>query len=201
MRILIVDDDKTFCQLLTELLEDKGHEVEWTSHGLQGYKMSQRKYYDLFIFGPHAGCAGDGARRRFKRTISWHKNNLGLGICRRAAAERCKKSWHSAFLQAFYHGKLFGLGRENRRSKIPMTPRFKKLFLPSTWARLVALSRCNGATARTHFRPTMKSILRIFLLLTPPERPLASPDSQIPRLVHFLGLRHFGRRARTALLR
>jgi len=50
MRILIVDDDKTFCQLLTELLEDKGHEVEWTSHGLEGYKMSQRKYYDLFIF-------------------------------------------------------------------------------------------------------------------------------------------------------
>jgi len=126
MRILIVDDDKTFCQLLTELLEDKGHEVEWTSHGLQGYKMSQRKYYDLFIFGPHAGCAGDGARRRFKRTISWHKNNLGLGICRRAAAERCKKSWHSASLQAFYHGNLFGLGRENRSSKIPMTPRFKK---------------------------------------------------------------------------
>jgi len=50
MRILIVDDDKTFCQLLTELLEDKGHEVEWTSHGFDGYKMSQRKYYDLFIF-------------------------------------------------------------------------------------------------------------------------------------------------------
>src|SRR5437870_3156371 len=50
MRILIVDDENTFCQLLTELLEDKGHEVEWTSHGLDGYKMSQRKYYDLFIF-------------------------------------------------------------------------------------------------------------------------------------------------------
>jgi DNA-binding response OmpR family regulator len=50
MRILIVDDDKTFCQLLAELLEDKGHEVEWTSRGLEGYKMSQRKYYDLFIF-------------------------------------------------------------------------------------------------------------------------------------------------------
>jgi DNA-binding response OmpR family regulator len=50
MRTLIVDDDKTFCQFLAELLEDKGHKVDWTCHGLEGYKMSQRKYYDLFIF-------------------------------------------------------------------------------------------------------------------------------------------------------
>jgi two-component system, NtrC family, response regulator HydG len=50
MRILIVDDDKTFCQLLVELLAGQGHEVDWTSRGLEGYKMSQRKFYDLFIF-------------------------------------------------------------------------------------------------------------------------------------------------------
>jgi DNA-binding response OmpR family regulator len=28
----------------------KGHKVDWTCHGLEGYRMSQRKYYDLFIF-------------------------------------------------------------------------------------------------------------------------------------------------------
>jgi DNA-binding response OmpR family regulator len=50
MRILIVDDDKTFCQLLAEILEDKGHQVDWTSHGLEGYKMSQRQFYNLLVF-------------------------------------------------------------------------------------------------------------------------------------------------------
>jgi len=34
MRILIVDDDKTFCQLLTEVLKEKGHDVDWTTHSL-----------------------------------------------------------------------------------------------------------------------------------------------------------------------
>jgi DNA-binding NtrC family response regulator len=50
MKILIVDDDKTLCQLLTEVLENKGHNVESTNRGIEGYKMAERKFYDLFIF-------------------------------------------------------------------------------------------------------------------------------------------------------
>jgi len=50
MKILVVDDDKTFCQFLSEILEKKGHAVDSTSYGIEGYKMSQRKFYDLFIF-------------------------------------------------------------------------------------------------------------------------------------------------------
>jgi DNA-binding NtrC family response regulator len=50
MKILIVDDDKTFCQFLTEILEENGHDVDSTIHGLEGYTMSQRKFYDFFIF-------------------------------------------------------------------------------------------------------------------------------------------------------
>lgn len=50
MRILIVDDDKTFCQFLVEVLEAQGHQVEWTTHALQAFKLSQRSYYDLFVF-------------------------------------------------------------------------------------------------------------------------------------------------------
>jgi DNA-binding response OmpR family regulator len=46
----IVDDDRTFCEFLAELLQNKGHEVDWTIDGLEGYKMSQRKHYDLCIF-------------------------------------------------------------------------------------------------------------------------------------------------------
>jgi DNA-binding response OmpR family regulator len=50
MRILLVEDDRAFCQFLKEILEQKGYEVDSTNHALQGYKMSQRKFYDLFIF-------------------------------------------------------------------------------------------------------------------------------------------------------
>ncbi len=50
MRILIVDDDKIFCQFLVELLESNGYDVDWTNHALQAFKLSQRCYYDLFVF-------------------------------------------------------------------------------------------------------------------------------------------------------
>jgi CheY-like chemotaxis protein len=40
MRVLIVDDDETFCQLLAEVLEGRGIKVVWTTDGLAGYEMS-----------------------------------------------------------------------------------------------------------------------------------------------------------------
>jgi DNA-binding response OmpR family regulator len=49
MRVLIVDDDETFCQLLAELLEGRGIKVVWTTDGLAGYEMSLYESYDLFI--------------------------------------------------------------------------------------------------------------------------------------------------------
>ena len=50
MKILIVDDDKIFCELLAEILLEKGHRVDWTTHGLEAYKLSLRSHYDLFVF-------------------------------------------------------------------------------------------------------------------------------------------------------
>ena len=49
MRVLIVDDDQTFCQLLAEVLEGRGIKVVWTTDGLEGYEMSLYETYDLFI--------------------------------------------------------------------------------------------------------------------------------------------------------
>ena len=49
MRILIVDDDETLCQLLAEVLEGRGMEVSWTTDGLEGYETSLYESYDLFI--------------------------------------------------------------------------------------------------------------------------------------------------------
>ena len=49
MRVLIVDDDESFCRLLAEILERKGAEVSWTTDSLEGYEMSYQQRYDLFI--------------------------------------------------------------------------------------------------------------------------------------------------------
>jgi len=49
VRVLIIDDDTTFCELLAEILEGKGIEAEWTTDGFGGYEMSLDQPYDLFI--------------------------------------------------------------------------------------------------------------------------------------------------------
>ncbi len=49
MRVLVVDDDETFCRLLAEVLEGKGIDVVWTTDGLRGYETSLYETYDLFI--------------------------------------------------------------------------------------------------------------------------------------------------------
>ena len=49
MRILIVDDDETFCQLLAEILEGRGIQVVWTTDGIAGYERSLYEPYDVFI--------------------------------------------------------------------------------------------------------------------------------------------------------
>jgi len=53
MRVLIVDDDQTFCQLLAKVLQNKGLDAEWTTDSLAGYKMSFQYPYDLFILDIH----------------------------------------------------------------------------------------------------------------------------------------------------
>lgn len=50
MRVLIIDDDESFCRLLAEILERKGAEVSWTTHSQEGYEMFSRQSYELFIF-------------------------------------------------------------------------------------------------------------------------------------------------------
>lgn len=49
VRVLVVDDDETFCQLLAEVLESRGINVAWTTDGLEGYEKSLYEAYDLFI--------------------------------------------------------------------------------------------------------------------------------------------------------
>lgn len=48
-RVLIIDDDDTFCQFLAEVLDGKGLNVVWTTDGLKGYETSLYEPYDLFI--------------------------------------------------------------------------------------------------------------------------------------------------------
>jgi CheY-like chemotaxis protein len=49
MRALIVDDDQTFCEFLSEVLADKGIEGIWTTDGVEGYRLWCRQPFDLVI--------------------------------------------------------------------------------------------------------------------------------------------------------
>jgi DNA-binding response OmpR family regulator len=49
MRALIIDDDQTFCEFLTEVLADKGIEGVWTTNGIEGYTMCCCQPFDLVI--------------------------------------------------------------------------------------------------------------------------------------------------------
>jgi len=49
MRVLIVDDDEVFCQLLVKILRTDGMEAEWTSDGLTAYEKALQQPYDLCI--------------------------------------------------------------------------------------------------------------------------------------------------------
>ncbi len=49
MRALIVDDDPTFCEFLTEVLADKGIEGIWTTDGVEGYTLCCHQPFDVVI--------------------------------------------------------------------------------------------------------------------------------------------------------
>jgi DNA-binding NtrC family response regulator len=47
--VLVIDDDKTFCEFLVEILKQKGFQVTATTDGLAGYAMAVQDPYDLVI--------------------------------------------------------------------------------------------------------------------------------------------------------
>jgi DNA-binding response OmpR family regulator len=49
MRVLVVDDDETSCQLLVKVLRGKGLEADWTTDSLAGYDLSLHHHYDLYV--------------------------------------------------------------------------------------------------------------------------------------------------------
>jgi DNA-binding response OmpR family regulator len=49
VRVLIVEDDETFCAFLTEILQRQGNEVVCSTDGLDGYQKAQSCPYDLII--------------------------------------------------------------------------------------------------------------------------------------------------------
>jgi CheY-like chemotaxis protein len=49
MRVIIVDDDVTFCRLLAEVLEDEGIEVRWTTEGSECWRLWSTGDFDLVI--------------------------------------------------------------------------------------------------------------------------------------------------------
>jgi two-component system cell cycle response regulator CpdR len=50
LRILIIEDDETFCQFLSVILQNRGNEVVSSMDGVDGYEKASAYPYDLFIF-------------------------------------------------------------------------------------------------------------------------------------------------------
>ena len=49
MRVLIVEDDQTFCAFLMQILEGQGHEVVCATDSLDGYQKAWAYSYELII--------------------------------------------------------------------------------------------------------------------------------------------------------
>ena len=49
MRVLIVEDDETFCAFLTQTLQSQGHEVVSATDSLDGYQKAWSYSYELII--------------------------------------------------------------------------------------------------------------------------------------------------------
>ena len=49
MRVLVIDDDTTFCRYLVEVLETDGHEVAAANDALVGFERCLREQYDAVI--------------------------------------------------------------------------------------------------------------------------------------------------------
>ncbi len=49
MRVLVIDDDATFCRYLAEVLTHLGHETDWVDDGFEGFAQALRTSYDVVI--------------------------------------------------------------------------------------------------------------------------------------------------------
>jgi CheY-like chemotaxis protein len=48
-RVLIVDDEQSFCRMLVDYLEARGHATEVAHDGLEGFRMATRGCYDVVV--------------------------------------------------------------------------------------------------------------------------------------------------------
>jgi DNA-binding response OmpR family regulator len=49
VRVLIVEDDQTFCAFLVQILESQGHDVVSSTDSLDGYQKAWSHRYDLIV--------------------------------------------------------------------------------------------------------------------------------------------------------
>ena len=52
-RVLIIDDDETFCEFLAETLDGAGFNPVWTTNGVDGYEKSVSDAFDAIVLDVH----------------------------------------------------------------------------------------------------------------------------------------------------
>lgn len=86
MRVLIAEDDKTFCEFLKETLEMKGIEVVSSANGCEGHQKALSARFDYFVLDVRMpGLSGTDLAALLKRMI----RTLKLFSYPRSPIRRC----------------------------------------------------------------------------------------------------------------
>ena len=102
MRALIIDDDQTFCEFLTEVLADKGIEGVWTTDSGEGYTMCCCQPFDLVISDVRMpSLLGTELAARLKRDNPHVKIILLSAFADDSHGRHLDEPWGSLAVQAF----------------------------------------------------------------------------------------------------
>lgn len=92
MRILVVEDDETFCAFLAEILQGYGNHVDCSTDALDGYHKARSRRYDLIILDVRMpGFSGTEIATGLKQT---NPNTKIILISAFADAPLCKTAFN-----------------------------------------------------------------------------------------------------------
>ena len=80
MRVLIVDDDETFCQFLAEVLQNNGMQVVWTTDGIAGFAESVKDISDARSGATHQVREGLDQVFQHRDTLHLTAQPTGAGL-------------------------------------------------------------------------------------------------------------------------
>lgn len=118
MRILIIEDDQTFCEFLVEILQGRGDDVVSSMDGVDGYEKAWANPYDLFIFDVRTpGLLGTEVAEALKQKNPGAKVILISAFADDTLRQAAEKLQAQLLSKPFSADDLFGLIDRVRREQ------------------------------------------------------------------------------------